>query len=175
MSDEKLADSPLWYVIHTRPREELRADQNLKAWSVETFFPLIRKRSFNKSTQRSPYMTKPLFPGYLFARFDATRMLHKVRFTRGVHYVVHCDGQPVSVDQEILNLILERMGEDGYIKMSDDLKPGDKVVVSDGPFRNFVGLFERSLKHSDRIMILLTNINYQGRISIEPEMVRKIS
>lgn len=175
MGVEKLSDSLLWYVIHTRPREETRADQNLRAWSVETFFPVIRKRSFNKSTRRPPYQAKPLFPGYLFARFDATRMLHKVRFTRGVHYVVHCDGQPVSVDQEILNLILERMGEDGFIKMSDDLRPGDKVVVNDGPFTNFVGVFERSIKHSDRIMILLTNIKYQGRITIETEMVRKIS
>lgn len=173
MNCEVPADSTLWYVIQTKPREEFRAADNLRAQSIETFFPMVKEERLDRVTKRRTRSVKPLFPRYLFARFNANRMLHKVNFTRGVHGLVRFGGGPVAVDEEILNIISERMGEDGYISLREELNAGDKVVVTDGPFKNLVGIFERDLKQSERVMIMLSTVNYQGRVVLEREMVKK--
>lgn len=173
MNCEVQIDSPLWYVVQTKPREELRAVDNLRAQSIETFFPVVKEGRLDRVTKKRSYAIKPLFPRYLFARFNANKMLHKVKFTRGVHSLVRFGGGPVAVDEEILNIISERMGEDGYIDLREQLRAGDKVVVTDGPFKNFVGVFERNVKQQERVMIMLETLNYQGRVVLEREMVRK--
>ncbi|HZH29154.1 MAG TPA: transcription termination/antitermination NusG family protein [Pyrinomonadaceae bacterium] len=173
MNCELQIDSPLWYVIQTKPREEFRAVDNLKAQSIETFFPIVKEPRLDPVTKKRSYSVKPLFPRYLFARFNANKMLHKVNFTRGVHSLVSFGGGPVAVDEEILNLISERMSEDGYIDLRERLSAGDKVVVVDGPFKDFGGVFERNVKQQERVMIMLETVNYQGRVVLEREMVRK--
>jgi transcriptional antiterminator RfaH len=175
MSNGVVFDGLLWYVVYTKSRDELRALRNLNAWSVETFFPMIKEYQGKRYGNKLAHIGKPLFPRYIFARFNAHEMLHKVKFTRGVQNLVQFGGGPVSVDQEILNLILSRMSEDGFIKMADELKPGDKVTISDGPFKNFPGIFERRVNESNRVRILLMAVNYQSHITIEQELVRKVS
>lgn len=167
-------DGPLWYVVYTKSREELRALRNLQAWSVETFFPMIKEHRGRGYGNKLSHAARPLFPRYIFARFNAHEMLHKVNYTRGVHSLVQFGQGPLPVDEEILNLILSRMGEDGFVKMADELKPGDKVTISDGPFKNFLGIFERHVNESDRVMILLMAVNYQSHITIEQELVKKV-
>lgn len=174
MNCELQIDSTLWYVIQTKPREEFRAVDNLRAQSVETFFPMVKESRLDRVTKKRSYSIKPLFPRYVFARFNANKMIHKVNFTRGVHSLVRFGGGPVAVDEEILDIISKRMGEDGYIDLCEHLNAGDKVVVVDGPFKDFVGVFERNVNERERIMIMLETINYQGRVVLEREMVRKV-
>src|SRR5215208_2764465 len=88
MSSLSAEDNYLWYVICTHPRQEDRAESNLIAWSVETFAPQIKKKQYNQFTGVAIQLPKPLFPRYIFARFKLNEMLHKVRYTRGVHSVV---------------------------------------------------------------------------------------
>ncbi|MGH9754026.1 MAG: transcription termination/antitermination NusG family protein, partial [Blastocatellia bacterium] len=88
MNRATVTDIPRWYAIQTHPKQENRAESNLKAWNVETFFPRIKDCRFNEFTGEPSYFIKPLFPGYLFSRFALNNLLHKVRFTRGVHSVV---------------------------------------------------------------------------------------
>jgi hypothetical protein len=35
--------NPQWYVLQTRPHQELRAEENLSAWRVETLLPKVRR------------------------------------------------------------------------------------------------------------------------------------
>lgn len=175
MSRAQVAETPLWYVIHTKPLQEERADNNLRAWSVETFTPKIRERRYNKFTGKLSYVTKPLFPRYIFARFSAAALLHKVCFTRGVQSVVGFGGGPDPVSDEIIEVIKQREGRDGFVRLYDELNRGDKVVISDGPLKDFAGVFEGHAKDRDRVSILLTTVSYQSRILIERGLVKKVS
>ena len=76
---EEALDITYWYAIHTKPNQEERASQNLTAWGVETFFPLLRKRCLEEHVARAVYRIKPPFRSYIFARFNASNLLHKVR------------------------------------------------------------------------------------------------
>ena len=170
---EKWADSLRWYVIHTHVKQEERASENLMSWGVETLHAKLRNRRYNQFTGAPTYLTQPLFPRYLFAKFNAREQLPKIRFTRGVRNVVCFDGNPAPVDDEIIDIIRERIDENGFVKANDELKPGDKVVISAGPMRNLVGIFEREVKGSDRITILLTAIEYQGRLVVDRNLVQR--
>lgn len=168
-------DTPQWYAVHTKFREETRVGQNLQAWNVETFAPLIKEARRPDAVNKSNYVVKPLFPRYIFARFDASKLLHKVYYTRGVHSVVSFGKSPIPVAAEAIDLIKSRAEDDGFIRMGDDLKPGDKVSIEAGHLKGFSGIFSRAFKDSERVCILLTAVNYQVSIEIERAYIQKAS
>jgi transcriptional antiterminator RfaH len=173
MTVEKWADSRQWYVVHTHLKQEERANENLRSWGIETLHVKLKTRRFNEFTGAPIYITQPLFPRYLFAKFNAREQLSKIRFTRGVHNVVCFGDNPAPVDQNIVDIIRERIDEKGFVKTNDELKPGDKVVIGAGPLRNLIGIFEHQIKGSDRISILLTAIEYQGRLVVNRDLVQR--
>ncbi|HEY0100006.1 MAG TPA: transcription termination/antitermination NusG family protein [Pyrinomonadaceae bacterium] len=175
MKSDYISETPYWYAIHTKPRQEERAACNLIAWEVETFSPRLKESRRNTFTGQPMQLVKPLFPGYIFAKFDARTMLHKVCFTRGVHSVVSFGGSPVPVSDEIISLIRSQIGADGFVKLGGDLDVGDEVRIKDGPLQNFVGVFERKINATNRVMLLLRTVNYQGRVEVDLALLEKIS
>lgn len=171
--DREILQEPQWYAIHTNPKQEERACRNLQAWGVESLSPRLKERRRNQFTGAAVYVSKPLFPRYIFARFNAGSLLHKIGFTRGVHSVVSFNATPIPIDDEIIALIQSRVGTDGFVVIGEALRCGDKVVIKDGPMKDLVGIFERDVRESDRVMILLTNVNYQGRLTIDRDLVKK--
>ena len=167
-------NSTHWYAIHTQPKQESRAEANLQAWGIETFHPRIREHRQSTFTGQSVTMAKSLFPRYIFARFAADRM-HKVCFTRGVTAIVGSPNGPAPVEDEIIRILKTREGADGFIRMGEDLKYGDRVVVSEGPFRDLDGIFVRDLPDSVRVLVLLTAISYQGQIIVNKQLVRRVA
>ncbi len=64
MSDP--ADASGWFVCHTRPRCEKKFAALMAAEGFEHYLPLVTStRRYSSGTKR---FTKPLFPGYVFAR-----------------------------------------------------------------------------------------------------------
>ena len=174
-SHEGNFDLPLWYAIHTKPQQEDRAESNLTAWGVETFCPKILERRFNQFTGRPSSFTKPLFNRYIFARFHLGALLHKVCFTRGVHNVVRFDGVPCALDDDIIEVLKKRVGRDGFVKLGEEFKRGDNVVISSGPLKDFAGVFDEAASDHKRVSILLTFVSYQSRVVIQREFLKKAS
>ncbi|HEX7312754.1 MAG TPA: transcription termination/antitermination NusG family protein [Pyrinomonadaceae bacterium] len=175
MSSETSLDGKLWYAVHAKPGQEDRAESNLRAWGVETFNPRVRGCRYNEFTGKPTYFTKPLFPRYLFARFDVERLLYKVSFTRGVSDVVNFGEGPSPIEDEIIEVMRARVGADGFVRIGDKFEAGDRVVVKDGPLANLIGIFEGEVNEDDRVRILLTTLNYQGSAVIKREHLRKAS
>ena len=168
-------DASRWYVVFTRLKEEDRVDQNLAASQVETFSPKIRRKQINPYSGKVTYFRQSLFPRYLFARFAADRMLHKVLYTRGVQKVISFNNGPVTVDDQVIELIRSRVGDDGFVRLNDDLRPGDPVTIKNGSMSGITGVFDRSMNDQNRVMILLQAINYQASIIVEREVVQKLN
>ena len=164
-----------WYALHTHLHQEDRAAANLRAWNIELFYPKTREQRRNAFSGAITCLTKPFFPRYLFARFDADQLLHKVWFTRGVHSVVSFGGTPSPIDDEVIEFLQLRADKDGFIRLGEELKPGDKVVMKGGMLDSIVGIFEREMNDSERVMILLQTVNYQGHIVVVRDSVRKVA
>jgi transcriptional antiterminator RfaH len=164
-----------WFLIHTHPKQEERTISNLRAWNIETLSPLVRDWRYNQFTgERSPVI-KPLFARYVFARFDLSSLFHKIRYSRGVQEVVGFGDGPVEIDQEVINIIRSRMDKNGFVTIGSDLKPGDKVLIMDGPLKQFTGVFEREIKDSDRVVLLLNTVSYQARVQVGLNHLTKLS
>jgi len=161
-----------WYVIYTKANEEDRAERNLAAWGLTTFYPRIRRKQLNEFSGKVVYFPRPLFPRYLFARFNAETLLHKVSNSRGVQKVLSIDFAPIPVDDEIVALIQSRVKEDGFVRLDEPFTRGDVVQIKDGSLKGLNGVFDRSMKDKNRVMIFLTAINYQASVVVERNLVQ---
>jgi transcriptional antiterminator RfaH len=170
---DSLTQNLHWYALHTHPKQEARADENLRSWNVETFTPKLRSRRPNPNGRTPISFTRPLFPRYIFARFRADEYLHKVKFTRGVASVVGIGNVPTPIDDQIIEIIKSQSDADSIVKIGDEFEVGNKVVICQGPLKGLTGIFERNMKDSDRVMILLNTISYQSHIVVERQVLRK--
>lgn len=171
MDNSAVMNSQSWCAIQTRLRQEDRADNNLRAWQVETFCPKLRTQRRNPFGGRPVVVNEHLFPGYIFARFDARVALRKIAFTRGVKSVVSFGNVPTPVDDAVILLIKSRVnGEpigDGPL-----FQKGGRVRVVDGPLKDLEGIFEREIPGTERVQILLAAVEYQATIVVDRWQVR---
>lgn len=154
-----------WYVLFTRPHQEDRAANNLRAWGIHSLIPKLKPKKGSKQC-------RPLFPSYVFAQFDATTKLHTIRFTRGISYVVSFGGKPAQIANEIIGEICSRMDGKGIISGASGMAPGESVVIQSGPLRDFQGVFEQELSDHERVRILLTTVAYTLHIQVSKSLVR---
>ena len=168
-----LTNEARWYVIYTKTQEEDRAERNLAAWGLETFYPRTRKKQLNEFSGKATYFSRPLFPRYIFARFDAEMLLHKVCNSRGVQKVLSIDYAPIPVEDEIIALIQSKVADDGFVSLDEPFARGDEVRIKDGSLRGINGVFDRTLKDKKRVMIFLTAINYQASVVVERDLVQR--
>jgi transcriptional antiterminator RfaH len=171
MTNAAVADRCRWYVVQTKPKQEARAESNLRRWEIETLAPKLREL-WRSRTGGSSYRVAPLFPNYVFARFDAEALAAKVRLTRGIQRVVGFGEYATPVEDSIIWSIQSRIAEDGFIRVPD-VQQGDIVEIVDGPLRSLVGVFERHLCARDRVVILLTTIGCQARVQVTRAAIRK--
>lgn len=164
-----------WYAIRTHVNQENRVEANLRVWKIELIYPKIKEYRRNQFSGAVTSLTKPFFRQYLFARFNAEQVLHKVWFTRGVQSVVSFGGTPCPVDDEIIEFLRARVDENNFVRLEEDLKPGDKVGLNGGVLENLVGIFEREMNDAERVMILLETIDFQGHLIVEKHSLQKIA
>jgi transcriptional antiterminator RfaH len=174
LTTSEVIDAPRWYVIHTHLRQEGRAERNLAVMGVGTYNPQIQERRYNQFTGRPTDFKKPLFPQYIFARFSLSSLLVKVMSTKGVRNVLRFGGAPVPVEDEVIAFIKSRQQEDGLVSLGE-FKKGDEVEIKSGPLQKLVGIFDKEISGSRRIIILLDAVSFQGNIVVEREKVAKVS
>lgn len=170
MTGEDAASRARWYVIQTKRHQETRAEANLQRWAIPTLAPMIREYLPSRKAPLSHRVT-PLFPSYLFARFDADALFAKVRLTRGIQRVVGFGEYATPVDDSIIELLRSRMSENGVIG-PPELRPGDQVEMVEGPLRSMTGIFERHLPASDRVVIFLNALGYSARVQLDRASLR---
>src|SRR6185436_2955023 len=78
-------EGTLWYALHVRSRFEKVVSRNLRGKGYEEFLPLYRRTS--RWSDRIKEIELPLFPGYVFCRFDRNNRL-PVLTVPGVNSVV---------------------------------------------------------------------------------------
>jgi len=158
-----------WYVIRTKPHQENRVEFHLRQLSVETFLPLLKQR---KTIRRQPRMVvEPLFPRYLFARFDITECFRAVNFSRGVVNIVAFGSKPVEVGETLIDEIKSRMEEGYIIPQSERFQKGQIVYINDGPFAGLEAVFVREMKEQDRVLLLLRALGFNARITLGIDQV----
>ncbi len=153
-----------WYAVRTKPRQEVTALRNLTRERVETFRPQLRRRRTIRRVRR--WTTESLFPNYIFARFDAETSHRLVKHANGVAGVVGFGGKPVAIEDTIITELRNR-AEDGLITLPPlQFKPGEAVIIQEGPLRGLQAIFDRPLSGPQRVAVLLNLITGQARVEV---------
>lgn len=163
--------APSWYAVYTKTGDEDGVAANLARAEIKTFSPKIKSVRFIKRKYRE--VLRPLFPSYIFARFDALRFYHLVKYTRGVRGIVGGSAEPWPVGDEIIQAIESKVGPEGALEVPSAMSPGAHVLVADGPLKGLCGVFEREMSDRERVIVLLDAIEYQARVEIEKRFLIK--
>jgi len=148
-----LVGNERWFVAHTLPKSEWKAELHLGAQGFRTFQPQIRKTI--RHARQLKTVRAPLFPRYLFVILDLERdRWLSVRSTVGVSFLFSSrDGRPVPVPIGIVESLIER-SDDTLTRLDNDLVKGQQVRVLTGPFVDFIGTLDR-LSAAGRVRVLL--------------------
>jgi transcriptional antiterminator RfaH len=146
--------SKSWYVLHSHPNKEYLLWQQLLAREIEVFYPRIKANPVNPRSRK----IKPYFPGYLFVYADLEQLgLSTLQWMPYATGLVMFGGEPSALPENIVQLIRQRVDEIDAAggEVLDALKPGDRVVIQDGPFEGYEGIFDVRLSGKERVRVLL--------------------
>ncbi len=161
-----------WYLVHTKPRQEACALQNLNQQGYDCYLPLLSSEKLLKGQVAKT--TEPLFPRYLFIRLDTSHSAKSwspIRSTRGVSKLVSFGNQPARVADELVELIRARESS-GDIEEKRLFNPGETIRVVDGPFAGVEGIFQ-ALDGTQRVMILIELMSKPVRMAVAPTSIRR--
>ena len=161
-----------WYVVQSKPREESRAEHFLKEKGLKTYLPLMEVVSVKGF--RSAAKEKPLFPGYLFCRFDPKGSLAYVRWTKGVVKILPQSVNPVPVENEVIEAIRSLGQKDGIIRKKP-LKKNDRVRIARGSMKHIQGIFDHWTSDQGRVRVLLNFVNYQAKVELHHSLVERVA
>jgi transcription elongation factor/antiterminator RfaH len=152
-----------WYLVHSRPRNERRAEFHLRAQGFRTYCPQIEKTV--RHARRLLTVRAPLFARYLFVVLDLQRdRWLSVRSTIGVSGLVTQDGRPVPVPHGVVESLI-RQSDGGLTRLDAGLAEGQNVRIISGPFADFVGLLKR-LDEAGRVQVLIDLMGTAVPVSI---------
>jgi len=163
--------SERWYVVHTQPNGEGRADLNLRRQGFSTYLPRYARR--RRHARRQEVVKRPLFPRYLFVALDLARdRWRAIHSTFGVDRLVLAGEEPLAVPQGVVEQIRAREGDDGLVALGlpAGVGPGSPVRLVDGIFADAKGVVER-IADDRRVAILLELLGREVRVFVSPASV----
>lgn len=158
-----------WYVVNTKPRNEDRATQNLATGGIEVLAPKIRLRKFKDGA--FSHVVEPMFPNYIFVRFDPIGEFHLIKYTRGVKTIVNFNGRIVPLEENVIEFIKTRLHDGIATIEKPGFRKGDKILIKGGPFKGLNGIFQDELSADERVAILLDGVNYHARMVIDRDLI----
>jgi len=140
--------------------------------SFEAFLPTYRTR--RRWSDRVKEVEAPLFKGYTFCRFDASRRL-PILTTPGVVSIVgfSCSG-PVAVDEHEMAAVRTMVESGTVIGPWPFLREGQFVSVERGPLSGVEGIVI-NLKGQYRLVVSVSLLQRSVAVEIDRDWVRPIS
>ena len=160
-----------WYVVHTQPNGEGRADLNLRRQGFTTYLPRYARR--RRHARRQETVKRPLFPRYLFVGLDLARdRWRAVHSTFGVNRLVLAGEEPLPVPDDVIDAIRAREDDDGLVALGlpAGVGPGSRGRLVDGIFAEAKGVLER-IADDRRVAILLELLGREVRVFVSPASV----
>lgn len=164
--------SAVWYVVHSKPRMELVAQEHLLRQDYRVQLPLVRR------VVRRKISLEPLFPRYLFIQLSSPQQaLTPVRSTVGVSSMVRF-GMELAVlsDQKCREIMAfseaqQRGGLDELLQ-TEGVAVGQNVVIRSGAFAGLEGLVSAVAR--DRVMVLMNLLGKAQTLGFEPTDIATI-
>ena len=163
-----------WYVVHTKPRQERVALENLTRQGYCAYLPHLKVLKNWRGPRQIGF--EPLFPRYLF--FQPGRggqSIAPVRSTCGVTSIVRFGGIPAVLEPCTIASIREFEGCQhvaGYLELSG-LRPGKTVLVTSGPLAGLEGLV--AMVSRQRVIVLMRLLGDETAVRLSPDELKLVA
>jgi len=157
-----------WYLLQTKFKQENKAAQELARQNISVFLPLYKLEKMIKGNK--VIKEEPLFSRYLFAWLDLENTnWTSIRSTRGISNFVAFGNGPATVDQAIINELMQidLSPKEAYFKA------GEKIRVASGPLEGLSAIYETE-NGSLRSYILMEFMQQKQYLSIDNQLIEKI-
>ncbi|MCW5977882.1 MAG: UpxY family transcription antiterminator [Bryobacteraceae bacterium] len=163
------SEQPPWFAVRVRSNYEKTTSNYLQQKGYEEFTPLYKARK--RWSDRIREVELPLFPGYVFCRFDPKKRLPILQ-TPGVVSVVGFGYEPAPVDPLEITHLQHIVSNGRNTVPWPYLKAGQKVRVTAGALYGLEGIL-LDLRNKSRIIVSVTLLQRSvaaeiDRADIEP-------
>jgi transcriptional antiterminator RfaH len=170
-----------WHVVHTKPRLEALALDNLERQGYTCFLPTLDVEKVSRGKFR--ITAEPLFPRYVFVQLEhatADAGLNKqnwapIRSTTGVQRLVSFGTNPAVVDDALIaELALHHEARQAPEAM---FSANETVLIAQGPFTGIEGMYQRLAQMPNgeaRAFVLIELLSKSLALPIAPEHLKKI-
>ena len=151
-----------WFILQYKANSHHQAIKNLNRQGFETFLPFCDTTS--RKASRFINTSQPLFPGYMFIRFDrAESNWHKINNTYGVSRLITFNSILKPIPTAFVDSLMMRYDRLGNLLPVEKLKKDDRVKVLKGPFANFIATVE-TYETDQRVWILMDVLGRKTKI-----------
>ena len=163
-----------WYLIHTKPRQERRALENLERQGYPCYLPMFPVQKIRR--RKLTTVDESLFPRYLFIQLDIGPQgldWGPIRSTMGVNRLVRFGVEAAKVDQRIIDFLREH--ETTFrAAPAEHFTPGERLTVVDGPFAGLEAVFQIT-NGEKRVIVLIEMLSRPVQVAVAPGSVRKLA
>ncbi len=157
-----------WFALQVRTRHEMGVARHIRGIGYEEFLPLYTCRK--RWSDRVKEVGSPLFPGYLFCRFDPQNRLPILKIP-GVIQIVGNSRQPIPVDEGEINAIQNLVTSGIPNQPWPFLELGKRVHIEAGPLRGLEGVLVE-FRGSRRLILSVALLQRSVAIEMDATSVR---
>ena len=156
-----------WFALQVRVRHESEVTVHLQGKGYEWFLPTYKER--RRWSDRVKQVDAPLFPGYVFCRFNPNDRLPILK-TPGVTQIVGYSRVPIPVDEEEIAAIRTLVDSGVPNFPCPYLEVGSRVRIEAGALRGLEGILT-DLKGKRRLVLSITLLQRSVAVEIDSEAV----
>lgn len=164
------AETP-WYALRVRSNFERKSADLLSESGFEQFSPTYRCRSY--WSDRMKWVDRPLFPGYVFCRFELRNRLTVLQ-TPGVVQAVSFGGRLVPVDDREIESLRILLRSPLPLFPRAFLHTGQRVMIKRGPLTGVEGIIEEFGKNC-RIVVSVALLQRSVSAEVDAEWLTGIA
>jgi transcription antitermination factor NusG len=156
-----------WYALQVRSRKEDYVVSQLLGQGFESFLP--KYKVLRHWSDRVKELEQPLFPGYLFCRFEFESR-RPVIMTPGVLQVVGLGRTPMPVEEKEILSIQEALASGLHSEPWPYLQAGERVRVNYKYLSGLEGILV-NFKGNHRVVLSVTLLQRSVALEVDPSWV----
>ncbi|GHC19540.1 transcription antitermination protein RfaH [Kushneria pakistanensis] len=159
-----------WYAVQCKAGESFRAAEHLVNQGYTVFHPVMQREKRQRG--RAGQAIEPLFPWYLFIQMNPLQdNWAPVRSTRGVIRLLAFGQSPTAVPDALIDALRQQVREQPVESGEYRFSAGERIEVTEGPFKALEGLFVDG-KGEERVIVLLNILQKEHRVTLGSGQIR---
>ena len=170
-----------WYAIHTYSGYEDNVSRNLTqrveslGFEDKIFSVLVPKeKKIRIKGGKREILEEKIYPGYVLVEMVVDDdSWYVVRNTPNVTGFIGAGTVPTPSSTEEVDILMKRMGVEEP-KYKIDVAPGDRVKITDGPFKDFDGKVAEIDPEKGRIKVFVTIFGRETPVELDFLQIKKL-